>query len=453
MTIHRLANQLWRYRLTGLMLTLGVTCLLIFVGTYLLQQSSRHGRHKGWNKKLVKDKAQPAANPAGSSRHDHHYQERKSRSDTHPSNDHQAPKDGGPYNMMKPRTQTPPVVFLKTHKTGSSTVQNLLFRMAERDRATFAFPHHSYQFSYPEKFRAKFVDELPDDSSQYDLLCSNMRLDVKQLKQVMPENAVYITILREPLRTFESVFSYYTSTVPAFILAKKVAETTGHKSALSLFLESPDAFWDPKEPGNCLGRNPMSFDLGIDSQQWNTTWRTDLSLLEETFQLVMIAEHFDESLILLGSLLDLDMEELAYVRLNTRSLQDVTHLDDDTKDQISAWNTLDVLLYDFFLQIFLEKVEKYGLERLNSEVALLRATTNRIRRKCVARSGVYPEELEDLVRPWQTDTVTILGYQIQKNLTKPEQAFCTRLVLPELQYHAHLYFQQYGRDMRAVPTE
>uniref|UniRef100_A0A3Q3FSN0 Galactose-3-O-sulfotransferase 4 n=1 Tax=Labrus bergylta TaxID=56723 RepID=A0A3Q3FSN0_9LABR len=345
--------------------------------------------------------------------------ERKRRSDTHPSDDHQAPKDGSPYNMMKPRTQTPPVVFLKTHKTGSSTVQNLLFRMGERDRATFAFPHHSYQFSYPEKYGAVILH------SPYS-------------QKVMPENAVYITILREPLRTFESVFSYYTSTVP---------------SALSLFLESPDAFWDPKEPGNCLGRNPMSFDLGIDSQQWNTTWRTDLSLLEETFQLVMIAEHFDESLILLGSLLDLNMEELAYVRLNTRSLQDVTHLDDDTKDQISAWNTLDVLLYDFFLQIFLEKVEKYGLERLNSEVALLRATTNRIRRKCVARSGVYPEELEDLVRPWQTDTVTILGYQIQKNLTKPEQAFCTRLVLPELQYHAHLYFQQYGRDMRAVPTD
>uniref|UniRef100_A0A3Q3FUB8 Galactose-3-O-sulfotransferase 4 n=1 Tax=Labrus bergylta TaxID=56723 RepID=A0A3Q3FUB8_9LABR len=326
-----------------------------------------------------------------------------------------------PYNMMKPRTQTPPVVFLKTHKTGSSTVQNLLFRMGERDRATFAFPHHSYQFSYPEKYGAVILHSPYSQKVQH-----NMRLDVEQLKQVMPENAVYITILREPLRTFESVFSYYTSTVP---------------SALSLFLESPDAFWDPKEPGNCLGRNPMSFDLGIDSQQWNTTWRTDLSLLEETFQLVMIAEHFDESLILLGSLLDLNMEELAYVRLNTRSLQDVTHLDDDTKDQISAWNTLDVLLYDFFLQIFLEKVEKYGLERLNSEVALLRATTNRIRRKCVARSGVYPEELEDLVRPWQTDTVTILGYQIQKNLTKPEQAFCTRLVLPELQYHAHLYFQ------------
>ncbi|CAJ1075702.1 galactose-3-O-sulfotransferase 2 [Xyrichtys novacula] len=435
MTIHRLANRLWRYRVTGLMLTLGVTCLLIFVGTFLLQHSG----------------AQPAANP-GSSRHDNPHQERRRRSGFQPWND-QAPKDVHFHNIIKPRTQTPPVVFLKTHKTGSSTVQNLLFRMGERDRATFAFPRHTYHFNYPESFSAKFVDELPDGSSQYDLLCSNMRLDVGQLKQVMPEDAIYITILREPLRTFESIFSYYSSTIPAFILAKKVAQQTGHKSALSLFLDSPDAFWDPNEPGNSLAKNPMSFDLGIDSQQWNSTWRTDLALLEETFNLVMIAEHFDESLILLGSLLNLNLEELAYVRLNTRPPQDILPLDDETKDQISAWNTLDVLLYDFFLQLFLEKVEKYGLERLNSEVALLRATTNRIRRMCVARTGVHPRELEDLVKPWQADTVTILGYQIQKNLTRQEQGFCTRLVLPELQYHAHLYFQQYGRDLRAVPTE
>uniref|UniRef100_UPI0037E93DB5 galactosylceramide sulfotransferase n=1 Tax=Semicossyphus pulcher TaxID=241346 RepID=UPI0037E93DB5 len=444
MTIRRLASQLWRYRVSGLMLTLGVTCLLILVGTHLLQHSSRHGRHKGWTKKPVKDRAQPAANP-GFSRPDNLHQDRKRRSDT--------PKDGSFLKIMKPRTQTPAVVFLKTHKTGSSTVQNLLFRMGERDKATFAFPHHTYQFNYPDKFRAKFVDELPDGSSQYDLLCSNMRLDVGQLKQVMPQNAIYITILREPLRTFESVFSYYTSTVPAFILAKKVAETSGHKSALSLFLDSPDAFWDPEEPGNGLGKNPMSFDLGLDNQQWNSTWRTDLALLEDTFQLVMIAEHFDESLILLGGLLNLELEELAYVYLNVRSHQDVSPLDDDTQVKISTWNSLDVLLYDFFLQLFLEKVEKYGLERLNSEVALLRATIDRIRQKCVARKGVHPVELEDLVRPWQTDTVTILGYQIRKNLTKQEQGFCTRLVLPELQYHTHLYFQQYGRDMRAVPTE
>lgn len=297
------------------------------------------------------------------------------------------------------------------------------------------------------------MDELPDSSSQFDVLCSHMRLDVEQVKQIMPPNTTYITILREPLQTFESVFSYYTSTIPAFTLAKKVAETAEHKSALSVFLESPESFWDPKEPENGLAKNPMSFDLGLNSQQWNSSWPADLTLLKETFQLVMIAEHFDESLVLLGALLKLELEELAYLRLNTRSPKYVTLLDDITKARLRAWNSLDVLLYDFFLKLFWEKAEQYGLERLNRDVALLKVSTDRIRQKCVARKGVPPEELEDFIRPWQTDSVTILGYQIQGNLTKHEQGFCMRLVLPELQYHAHLYFLQYGRDMRAARTE
>lgn len=196
----------------------------------------------------------------------------------------------------------------------------------------------------------------------------------------------------------------------------------------------------------------MSFDFGLDSQNLNSSWSAHLTLLKETFHLVMLAEHFDESLVLLGAMLKLELEELAYVRLNTRSAH-ITPLDDMTKDRIRAWNSLDVRLYDFFLQLFWEKATEYGLERLKREVDLLRASTDRITQKCVVGKEVPPVELEDFIKPWQTDSVTILGYHIQPNLSKQEQEFCVRLVLPELQYHTHLYFKQYDRAMRPVPTE
>ncbi|KAM6904479.1 LOW QUALITY PROTEIN: galactose-3-O-sulfotransferase 2 [Xenentodon cancila] len=243
----------------------------------------------------------------------------------------------------------------------------------------------------------------------------------------MPPVCIYISILQEPLQTFKSIFSYYTFSVPAFQFAKKAAGTKDLRSALSVFLGSLESFWDPQDPDNCLG-NPMSFDFGLDSQ--------------ETFRLVMIAEH-DESLVLLGSMLKLGLEELAYVHLNIH--HNITCVDEITKDRIQA----DVQFYEFFLQLFREKAEHWGLERLKEkkkrkEVDLLRASKDRITQKSVARKDVPPVELEDFIRP-QTDC-SILGYHLQQEL-------CMRLVLPELQYHAHLYFKQYGRSMRPIPTE
>lgn len=304
---------------------------------------------------------------------------------------------------------------------------------------------------------------MPDGSSQFDILCSHMRLDLAQVRQVMPQNTVYVTLLREPMRTFESVFTYYTSTVPAFAKAQKAAEAGAaaaaaigslkRKSAFTIFLENPEAYWDPKEVGNGLAKNPMCFDMGLNSQQWNSSWPEDLARLEEAFHLVMIAEHFDESLVLLGALLGISLDELVYVRLNVRSITSVSALDRAAKERLSIWNALDTLLYDFFLQLFWERAEMYGRQRLNREVAQLRRATERARKTCVAREGVPPGQLEDLVRPWQTNSATIMGYEVKANLSQLEQGFCVRLVLPELQYHSHLYFQQYGRDMRSVPTD
>ncbi len=112
-----------------------------------------------------------------------------------------------------------------------------------------------------------------------------------------------------------------------------------------------------------------------------------------------------------------------------------------------------MLLYDFFVQVFWKKAAQFGMERLKAEVERLRTFTEDTRRKCVSRAEVPLGELEDLLRPWQTETATILGYEVQGNLSLQDQGFCIRMMLPELQYHPDLYFKQYGRDMRTAPAE
>ncbi|XP_020647320.3 galactosylceramide sulfotransferase [Pogona vitticeps] len=340
------------------------------------------------------------------------------------------------------------VVFLKTHKTGSSTVQNILFRASERRNLTVAFPLYSYQFAYPECFSRAFVEDLPPGALHFNLLCSHMRLHLGEVQAVMPSHSVYLTILRHPAQTFESVFHYYLNVVPAF------QPLANHSSPLLAFLEASAEHYNAQDASNGLAKNPMAFDLGLNPGQEEAAtsqWTRELERLNQTFQLVMIAEHFDESLLLARDLLGLDMEELVYVRLNVRHKKGPP-LSKALAQKIQAWNWFDMQLYKFFQRVFWHKVERYGYMRMKRELDTFRALLRETVTTCLAGDSVGPEDMVDALRPWQPGSVTILGYRLKQNLTYAQYTSCFRMVLPELQYHAYLYYRQYGRDMRPLPT-
>ncbi|KAH1176132.1 galactosylceramide sulfotransferase-like [Mauremys mutica] len=343
----------------------------------------------------------------------------------------------------------PNVVFVKTHKTGSSTLQNLLFRLGERHNLTVAFPRYTYQFAYPQRFAAAFVEPLPPGAARYNLLLSHLRLAAGELGRVMPPDSLYLTILREPVRTFQSVFAYYRSTVPAF------RALAGHPRTLAAFLQAPARYYDPADAGNGLARNPMAFDLGLEAggEEGGSRWDRELERLNRTFQLVLIAEHFDESLLLARELLGLRLEELVYVRLNVRQGGGDEALAPGLVRRIRAWNWLDVRLYRYFQAVLWRRVERYGYTRMKGELEALRSLLQETRETCLAGDAVGPEETADELRPWQPDTAAILGYNLRPGLPPAQHASCHRLVLPELQYHARLYHRQYGRELRAQPGD
>lgn len=344
--------------------------------------------------------------------------------------------------------RTPSIVFLKTHKTGSSTVQNILFRFSERRKLTVAFPLYSYQFAYPEHFSRAFVEDLPQGAPHFNLLCSHMRLDVGEAQAIMPSHSVFLTILRDPVQTFESVFHYYHNMVPAF------QPLANHSQPLLAFLKDSAHYYDAQDINNGLAKNPMAFDLGLNAS-WAETpsslWQRELEKLNHTFHLVMIAEHFDESLLLARELLGLDMEELVYVRLNIRR-KEGKPLPKRLAQKIQAWNWLDVQLYRFFHRVFWHKVEVYGYMRMKQELDAFRLLLQETVPRCLEGEAVGPKDVVDDLRPWQPGSVVILGYRLKQNLTYAQYSGCFRMVLPELQYHAYLYYRQYGKDMRPLPT-
>ena len=52
------------------------------------------------------------------------------------------------------------VTFAKTHKTGSSTVQNILFRYGQRHNLSFAFPlKNTWMFNLSKPFEVSNLNE------------------------------------------------------------------------------------------------------------------------------------------------------------------------------------------------------------------------------------------------------------------------------------------------------
>ncbi|XP_039589244.1 galactose-3-O-sulfotransferase 4-like [Passer montanus] len=162
-----------------------------------------------------------------------------------------------PLAPCRPRSH---VVFLKTHKTGGSSVLNLLSRYGESRQLRFALPHR-YQFGYPAPFRAERVRGFRPGGRKFDIIChkniaknpQKIRKNGENVQRVMPNDSFYFSIVRDPGAVAESSFSYFRAAAPAF----------RSSPSLSAFLASPSRFFRPGERGNHYARNLQWFDFGL----------------------------------------------------------------------------------------------------------------------------------------------------------------------------------------------
>ncbi|PIO32930.1 hypothetical protein AB205_0007460 [Aquarana catesbeiana] len=72
---------------------------------------------------------------------------------------------------------------MKTHKTASSTIMNMLFRFGESNNLTFALPaYNASQFFYPFYFNAAYVEGyFRRTFLKFDIMCHHMRFQLGEL--------------------------------------------------------------------------------------------------------------------------------------------------------------------------------------------------------------------------------------------------------------------------------
>ncbi|XP_067306301.1 galactose-3-O-sulfotransferase 2 isoform X2 [Pseudorasbora parva] len=335
------------------------------------------------------------------------------------------------------------VVFLKTHKTASSTILNILYRYGDTHNLTFALPLNMHsQLFYPAFFAAHFVEGVRTRSvKEFHILCNHMRFSSQEVRKLMPENTFFFSILRNPVAMMESLFVYYKA-IPAFRVVKSLEE----------FFNQDGLSYNASVPGNQYARNILTFDFGLDNRAPETASELAkrssevIATVERDFQLILISEYFDESLVLLKHVLCWSLDDVSSFRLNSRSEHSRRPLSAETAERIKQWNSLDWRLYQYFNATFWKRIEStLGQTKLQREVELLRAKRMKLEQMCLQGGGaVDPGQVKDSsLKPFQYGAAVIQGYNLRLELNNDTRQLCQRLITPELQYTSALYTKQF----------
>ncbi|KAK3577749.1 hypothetical protein CHS0354_015787 [Potamilus streckersoni] len=248
--------------------------------------------------------------------------------------------------------------FLKVHKAGSTTVMDIFLRYAIQNRLNIVLPKRSdgFGFNYLGYEETLLRDNLvPLQKYQtYDILCNHVIYNRTAFRSILPNDTMYIAILREPIRHFISSGIYYYF----FDELCKIYNTTNSSKAISTFLNNPSAL----DMATTYFHNKMSFDLGLPPSQFeNITYINNyVQELDKDFALVMILEYFDESLVLMKRYLCWELQDIIYLPLNSIGEVKYPMLTFEDEKNLRKFNFADFQLYEYFQNIFGQKVQAEG---------------------------------------------------------------------------------------------
>ena len=102
--------------------------------------------------------------------------------------------------------------------------------------------------------------------------------------------------------------------------------------------------------------------------------------IESTFGLVMIVEHFEESIVFLKHELCWEYDDLVYLKLNAHKKGGKSTISQRAQEKLRKWLKADQMLYDHFKALFLQKLESFGKNRMRDELTKLAQSIGRYTR-------------------------------------------------------------------------
>ena len=345
--------------------------------------------------------------------------------------------------------------FLKTHKTGSSSVQNLLFRYGNANNLSFAFPKIGHFFAYPLNMDLNLIK---NNEKIYDIFALHCRFSKNVLKQY--DDHFKFTILRKPSSLLKSAFNYFPHSTPI----------NRANNSIDLFFGSSNSsvikekyFYKPMKY-SWWAKNLMLYDLGQEDGFYSERLDADENItnsvkqIDQIFDFVMILEHFDESLLVLKKLLCLEFQDIVYVASNQAKMVETVENQQDQESgnrnknkiqdkNIENWAKADTKLYNHYNQTLWKILDtfydfkSYGLKKLNQDKQILKNHINNTKNICFIGQG-FDKEMAKKFGVWQPRPEVDISYWLvrEEQLTNDT---CRDLARVETRFIKKLFEKQF----------
>lgn len=293
------------------------------------------------------------------------------------------------------------------------------------------------------------------------MMVFHSRWNASEIDKVITKPSARMTLLRDPVDTFESGYVYM-GLEKAFNMdintyAQNIAKTfpkRDPKGTIRYFYHEQMTVGNIFHVSAWFGQNQLLWDLGIDPAITSDfkALQKIINAFDDEFDLVMIAERFDESLILMKDLLCWNMEDILYIKVRMKKagkkagkfffykhLQMNERLDKfksttmspETRLILQQWQWADYQLYSYFNHKLSKKLEDFGQAKLLSSLQELQMQKDELQKGC-APHIVDNSELEGSILQQGHEMVKAININVN----------CTNFILRETEFVKMIRIQQ-----------
>ncbi|CAH1778827.1 unnamed protein product [Owenia fusiformis] len=262
------------------------------------------------------------------------------------------------------------IFYLKVNKAASNTLQIMFNKYADKHNQIVGMPcsnngDERHLVGWPEPFEPEHLIPLRKDLFRYwEHLNEHVKYSSK-IKQVMAPGSVFVASIREPFSHFYSYFNFYSmeNTYRKYLKPpnkfKYFLDNVKTMPHLELIHHMP-----PSNPiAECFGiRRALQYNITVIEEKINE--------IEKEFDIVMVVEYLEESLILLTELSDLTIEDVVILKSNNvRNLnKSKPILTPNEYENLIQWNLADSMIYNHFNKTLWEKINKFGRHNMASKM-------------------------------------------------------------------------------------